>query len=69
MRTRGLTLVGPLPAECALETSYVATVTTRAQQPDLARRLVDLLMSTEREMVAVRHQCGFEGGATTEPKA
>ena len=39
--TPGIVLVGPLPPGCELVTTYTAAVTTRAQHPQEAARLID----------------------------
>jgi molybdate transport system substrate-binding protein len=41
--TPGVTLVGPLPAEFELATTYAVGVYFKAHQPELARRFVELL--------------------------
>ncbi|MET0964118.1 MAG: substrate-binding domain-containing protein [Noviherbaspirillum sp.] len=56
--TEGVTLVAALPAEFELATVYTAAVSTRADQPELARRLVALLSGEESR--ALREKGGFE---------
>jgi molybdate transport system substrate-binding protein len=56
--TQGVTLVAPLPAEFELATVYTAALSTRADQPELARRLVAAL--TGEASRALREQGGFE---------
>jgi molybdate transport system substrate-binding protein len=41
--TDGVALVGPLPAEIGLATTYTAGISTHATAPDLARRLIEML--------------------------
>jgi molybdate transport system substrate-binding protein len=56
--TPGVSLVGALPAEFELATTYTAAVCVNARQPDLARRLLDLLAGpASRDL---RLQGGFE---------
>lgn len=43
LATEGVTLVGPLPPEIGLATTYTAGVSARAASPDLARRLIEML--------------------------
>ena len=45
LATPGIVLVGPLPEEIALATTYTAGVCTRAASPELARRLIAMLAS------------------------
>ena len=56
--TQGVTLVAPLPAEFELATVYTAALSTRADQPELARRLVAALSGEASR--ALREQGGFE---------
>jgi len=56
--TQGVTLVAPLPAEFELATVYTAALSTRADQPELARRLVAALSGDASR--ALREQGGFE---------
>jgi molybdate transport system substrate-binding protein len=58
LNTPGVTLVGPLPQEFELATSYTAAVCARAAAPDAARRLVALLSGEARR--ALREKAGFE---------
>jgi molybdate transport system substrate-binding protein len=59
--TPGVELVGPLPAAFELATVYSVAVHARARQPELARRLVDLLAGPgARE---VRERGGFAATA------
>jgi molybdate transport system substrate-binding protein len=56
--TRGVTLVGPLPAEFELSTVYSVAVGARSQHPDLARGFAARLAGpAAREL---RAGCGFE---------
>ena len=56
--TRGVTIVGPLPAEFELATTYAAGVSLNANQPELARRFAELLSGeSAREL---RLAGGFE---------
>jgi molybdate transport system substrate-binding protein len=56
--TPGVALVGPLPAEFELATTYSVGVYYKAHQPELARRFVELLSgATARE---IRLNGGFE---------
>jgi len=56
--TRGVTLAGTLPAGFELNTEYAAAVTTRAAEPELARRFVARLGSPAT--LAARRAGGFE---------
>jgi len=56
--TSGIDLVGLLPQEFELATTYTLGIATRAQAPQLAQALADLLCSdSTREL---RTQGGFE---------
>ena len=55
--TRGVDLVGPLPSGFELATVYSAAVCARAQEPELARRLVQLLAG--RSAATARERAGF----------
>jgi molybdate transport system substrate-binding protein len=55
--TPGVELVGSLPKEFELSTDYVLGVCTKAQQPELAQRLAELVAGPASE--AVRRQGGF----------
>ena len=56
--TTGVTLVGPLPAEFELATTYAVGVYFKSHQPELARRFAELLSGeTAREL---RLNGGFE---------
>ena len=55
--TPGLTLVGPLPPQCALATVYTAAVLRWAADPAIARTLIDLL--TAPSNADVRARAGF----------
>jgi len=55
--TAGVDLVGPLPGELDLATTYTATVATRAEHPDLARSFIGLI--TGPEATAARRGAGF----------
>jgi molybdate transport system substrate-binding protein len=48
---RGVTLVGPLPAEIQNYTTYAAAVVTNAKQPDGARALIKLLTGPAADTV------------------
>jgi molybdate transport system substrate-binding protein len=64
--TAGADLVGPLPGELELATTYTATVGTGAQHPDLARSFIALL--TGPAAAAARRDAGFDaerGGTRT----
>jgi len=56
--TSGVDLVAVLPEEFELATDYTLGVCTKAQQPELARKLADLLTGPASE--AIRRQGGFE---------
>jgi molybdate transport system substrate-binding protein len=56
--TPGVMLVAPLPAEFELATVYTAALSTRAAQPELARRLVAAL--SDHASRALRERGGFE---------
>jgi len=56
--TPGVTLVAPLPVEFELATVYTAALSTRADQPELARRLIAALSGETSK--ALREQGGFE---------
>jgi molybdate transport system substrate-binding protein len=58
LNTPGVTLVGPLPREFELATTYTAAVATRAAAPDAARRFVALLGAEEQR--PLRERAGFE---------
>lgn len=47
LNTQGVTLVGNLPDEIGLSTTYTAGVCARAASPDLAQRLIDMLAGAE----------------------
>ncbi len=55
--TPGLQLVGALPGEFALNTTYSAAITTRAADKTIARSFVDLL--ADREQLPLRARAGF----------
>jgi molybdate transport system substrate-binding protein len=55
--TKGLQLVGALPAACALATVYTAAMTTRATNASAARALVDNLVGMDQR--AARQRAGF----------
>ena len=59
LNTRGVTLVGDLPPEFALATVYTLGVCTKAQSPDLARRLAAML--TGEASRDLRRRLGFAG--------
>lgn len=56
--TEGVTLVGPLPDTFELSTLYVAAVTRRCAQPELACKFIALLSGAESR--ALRSAGGFE---------
>lgn len=56
--TPGVDLVAVLPVQFELATVYTAAVTSRAQHPDQARRLVALLAGADT--AELRQRCGFE---------
>ena len=56
--TQGVTLVGPLPGEYALETVYAVAVCTRAAQPEVAEMFAAML--TGPESLPLRVAGGFE---------
>lgn len=56
--TPGVTLVAPLPVEFELATIYTAALSTRADQPELGRRLIAALSGDASK--ALREQGGFE---------
>jgi molybdate transport system substrate-binding protein len=58
VNTPGVTLVGPLPREFELATTYTAAVATRAAAPGPARRLVALLAAAAQRRL--RERAGFE---------
>jgi molybdate transport system substrate-binding protein len=56
--TRGVTLVGPLPAEFELATVYSVAVAADARDPALARRFAELIAGAEA--LPLRRDAGFE---------
>ena len=58
LATEGIVAAGPLPDPFGLETVYTAAVTTRAAEPALALRLVELLAGEGSR--AIRGAAGFE---------
>jgi molybdate transport system substrate-binding protein len=56
--TKGVMLAGPLPSEFELATVYSAAVCTKARNPEVAQRVVELLAGPESEYL--REQGGFE---------
>jgi molybdate transport system substrate-binding protein len=56
--TPGVTLVAPLPAEFELATIYTAALSTRADQPEMARQLIAALSGDASR--TLRQQGGFE---------
>jgi molybdate transport system substrate-binding protein len=58
LATRGVTLVGPLPAPLDLATVYAAAVCTSARDADVARRFLALLCGPEGS--ELRQAAGFE---------
>jgi molybdate transport system substrate-binding protein len=61
--TPGIALVGALPEAFELATTYSAAVSATARQPDLARRLVELIAGPRSR--CLREQGGFELTPTT----
>jgi molybdate transport system substrate-binding protein len=59
LNTKGVTLVGDLPAEFALATVYTVGICARAQSPELARRFAALL--TGEDSRELRRTLGFAG--------
>jgi molybdate transport system substrate-binding protein len=59
LNTKGVTLVGNLPAEFALATVYTLGICTKAQAPELARRFAALL--TGEDSRELRRTLGFAG--------
>jgi molybdate transport system substrate-binding protein len=57
LATPGVELVGSLPPSCALSTIYAVAITRRAQAPETAKRLVELL--TEESGRESRSELGF----------
>jgi molybdate transport system substrate-binding protein len=56
--TSGVTLVGPLPREFELATTYTLAVSARAVSPEAARRCAEILSS--KESASLRRAAGFE---------
>jgi molybdate transport system substrate-binding protein len=56
--TPGVDLVGSLPSEFELVTDYTLGICTRAQQPELAKKLAAMVAGPASE--AIRRQGGFE---------
>jgi molybdate transport system substrate-binding protein len=56
--TRGVVLAGPLPAGFKLSTVYTVAVCSRAEEPDLARRLAEMLSGPATR--SLREAAGFE---------
>ena len=56
--TEGVTLVGPLPAEFELATTYSVAVATSARFPDAARTLANML--TGQNSLELRQDGGFD---------
>ena len=56
--TRGVSLVGALPARFELATVYTAAVSTRAANPELAAQAIALLVAPSS--ADLRRTCGFE---------
>jgi molybdate transport system substrate-binding protein len=59
LNTKGVRLVGNLPTEFALSTTYTVGICTKAQSPDLARRFAALL--TGEGSGDLRRMLGFGG--------
>ena len=57
IRTPGLTLIGPLPPDCALATIYSAAVMTQASDATVAQMLIDIL--TAPDHADIRAHAGF----------
>ena len=56
--TPGVTLVGPLPAEFELATTYSVAIATSASRPDVARTLADMLAG--EISLELRRKGGFD---------
>jgi molybdate transport system substrate-binding protein len=56
--TPGVALVGPLPGEFELATTYCVAVATTARHPDIARRFAQMLTGPESQQL--RRAGGFE---------
>lgn len=59
--TPGISLIGFLPPDFELATTYAAAVGANAAHPDLARRFIDLLAGARTRVM--RQQVGFEAVA------
>jgi molybdate transport system substrate-binding protein len=57
LNTKGVTLVGNLPAELALATVYTLGICAKAQSPELARRFAAML--TGEDSAELRRKLGF----------
>ncbi|HEY4072680.1 MAG TPA: substrate-binding domain-containing protein [Herbaspirillum sp.] len=58
IHTEGVTLIGQLPKEFELATLYSVAISSKAAQPEQARRLIELLTETHSE--TLRTAGGFE---------
>jgi len=65
--TPGVALVGALPAAFELATVYSAAVATRAAQPVLAQRFIDLLAGPATHQMRADAGFEFDGGFLTPP--
>ena len=54
----GVELIAPLPVQFELATTYTAAVSSRAEQPEAAHALIELLAGADA--AALRLACGFE---------
>jgi molybdate transport system substrate-binding protein len=59
LNTKGVALVGNLPAEFALATVYTLGICANAQSPELARRFAAML--TDADSRELRRKLGFDG--------
>ena len=50
LNTQGVALVGNLPEEIGLSTTYTAGICAQAAAPDLARRLIDMLVGAKERV-------------------
>ena len=54
----GVELIAPLPVQFELATTYTAAISSRAEQPEAAHALIELLAGADA--AALRLACGFE---------
>ena len=64
---KGITIVGPIPAEVQKSTTFVAGVTTNAKEPEAARDFVHFLLSREAQAPIIKS--GMEPVSATMTKA